>query len=189
MADIVGRAKALLMQPADEWPAIAAEPADTKGLILGYAAVWSLIPVVIGILVPMLLGGMVLLHFGFGSLLIHAVAQYVLGLGSLWVLGKIIERLAPMFGGVADEVSAMKLAVYPPTASWVASILILIPIVGWLLALLGVAYSIYLFFLGAPVVAKVPSDKVVPFTVAVAICAIVLSLVIGLIAARMLPWY
>ncbi len=189
MADIVGRAKALLMQPADEWPAIAAEPADTKGLILGYAAVWSLIPVVIGILVPMLLGGMVLLHFGFGSLLIHAVAQYVLGLGSLWVFGKIIERLAPMFGGVADEVSAMKLAVYPPTASWVAAILILIPIVGWLLALLGVAYSIYLFFLGASVVAKVPSDKVVPFTVAVAICAIVLSLVIGLIAARMLPWY
>ena len=189
MADIVARAKALLTQPDQEWPAIAAEPADTKGLILGYAAILSLIPVVIGLIVPLLLGGMMPMRFGFGTLLLHAVVQYGLGLGSVWVVGKIIQTLAPMFGGVSDEVSAMKLSVYPPTASWVASILVLIPIVGWLLALAGVAYSIYLFYLGASVVAKVPADKAIPFTVAVAICAIVLAVVVGLIATRLLFWY
>ena len=189
MADIVARAKALLMQPAQEWPVIAAEPADTKGLILGYAAILSLIPVVIGVIVPLLLGGMVLLHFGVGALLVHAVVQYALALGSVWVVGKIVQTLSPMFGGINDEVSAMKLSVYSPTASWVASILILIPLVGWLLALLGLGYSIYLFYLGARVVAKVPADKAVPFTVAVAIAAIVLAVVIGAITARMFFWY
>ena len=110
MGDIVARGKALLLQPAQVWPAIAAESTDTKSLILGYAVIVSSIPAVIGLMVP---------------------------------------------------------------------------VAGLLVVLLGLAYSIYLFYLGAPLVAKVPADKAVPFTVAVSICAILLSVVIGLLTARL----
>ncbi len=188
MPDIVARAKALIMQPAQEWPVIAAEPADTRSLILGYAAPLSLIPAVIGLIAAWLLGGMMLMRLGFGTLLVHTIARYILGLGALWVVGKIIQALAPKFGGVDDEVSAMKLSVYSPTASWVASIFILIPIIGFVLALLGLIYSIYLFYVGAPVVAKIPDDKKLPFTIVVFLCAIVLFMLIGWVIARLLPW-
>jgi hypothetical protein len=37
--DLFLRAKNILLQPSQEWPAIAAEPADTKSLFLQYPAV------------------------------------------------------------------------------------------------------------------------------------------------------
>ncbi len=182
MVDIVSRAKGILIQPAQEWPVIAAEPATTQGLIVEYAAILSAIPAVLGFIGTLMLGGTLGLRFPIGSLLAHSILSYILGLGSLWVLGKIIQQLAPMFGGTNDEVAAMKLSVYPPTASWVAGILLIIPVLGWLVALLGLAYSIYLFYIGAPVVAGVARDKVVPFTVAVAVCSIIVSFLIGWVA-------
>lgn len=186
VADIVTRTKALLMQPAQEWPVIAAEPADTKGLILGYAAILSAIPPVFSFLGVLLLGGM-LPGVGIGAMLGQGIVQYVLGLGSVWVIGKIIQTLAPMFGGLSDEVSAMKLSVYSPAASWVAGVFLLLPLVGIIVLLLGLAYGVYLFYVGAPVVAKVPADKAVPFTVAVTIGAIVLGLIVGLVTVRLFP--
>lgn len=189
MADIVARAKGLIMQPAQEWRAIAAEPADTGSLILGYAAPLSLIPTVVGLIAAWLLGAALLPRIGIGSLLLHGVARYILGLAALWVIGKLIQTLAPKFGGVDDEVSAMKLSVYSPTASWLASIFMLIPIVGLLFVLVGLIYSIYLFYTGAPVVVRIPANKVLPFTITVAICAIVLFVLVGWVIASLLPWF
>ena len=185
MGDIVARVKALLLQPAQEWPVIAAESIDTKSLILGYAAIVSLIPAVMGFIVTVLLGNLAQLQVSIGAMLANTVAQYVLGLVSLWLLGKIIQSLVPMFGGLDDEVAAMKLSVYPPTAVWIAGIFVPIPVAGVLVVLLGLAYSIYIFYLGAPPVAKVPADKAVLFTIAVSICSILLSVVIGLLTARL----
>ena len=187
MADIVARVKALLMEPAREWPAIAAEPADTKSLILGYAAILSLIPAVVGLLTVWLLVGLMPMHFGFGSMLLHTIVRYIIGLGAIWVVGKIIQTLAPMFDGSNDEVSAMKLSVYAPTASWVASIFLLIPLVGFIVALVGLGYSIYLFYLGAPVIVRIPAAKAAPFTAAVAVSAIVLFIAIGWLTGRIIP--
>jgi hypothetical protein len=182
MVDIVSRAKGILIEPAQEWPVIAAEPATTQGLIVEYAAILSAIPAVLGLVGTLMLGGTLGLPFPVGRLVVHSVLAYILGLGSLWILGKIIQQLAPMFGGTNNEIAAMKLSVYPPTASWVAGILLVIPFLGWILVLVGTCYSIYLFYIGAPVVAGVPRDKVVPFTVAVAVCSIVVSFLIGWVA-------
>ncbi len=186
--DIVARAKALILQPRQEWQVIAAEPADTRGLILGYAAPLSLIPAVCGLVGAVMLGSMmsnmVGVRIGFFSLLLHAIASYVMGLGGIWVLGKVIQNLAPRFGGAAEEVPAMKLATYSATASWLAGVFMLIPVLG-IFGLLGL-YSLYLFYTGAPAVTRVPADKAGVFTAAVILCAIVLYMLIGWIAAMLL---
>ena len=185
--DIVARAKALILQPAQEWQVIAAEPADTRSLILCYAAPLALVPAVCGLVGTTMLGSMVGsmmgVRIGFFSLLLHAVASYALGLAGVWVLGKLIENLAPRFGGVADEVAAMKLATYSATASWLAGVFLLIPVLG-ILSLLGL-YSLYLFYTGAPAVTRVPQDKAGTFTAAVIVCAVVLYMFIGWLAAML----
>jgi hypothetical protein len=186
--DIVARAKGLIMRPAEEWRIIATEPADTKGLFTGYAMPVSAIPAVAGFigaaLFAGLLGGALGVQIGVFALLLHAVAGYVLGLAGVWIWGKIIEALAPRFGGVADEATAMKLAVYSPTAAWLAGGFAILPP----LAILGIfgLYSLYIFWKGVPVVLRLPADKVLPFTATVIVVGIVVNIVVGMFAALFL---
>ncbi len=188
MVDIVSRAKALIMQPRQEWAVIAAEPADTRSLILGYAAPLALIPAIAGLiggfLFSSMMSSMMGVRISLFSLLLQTIVAYVLGLVGVWVLGKLIQALAPRFGGVDDEVAAMKLAAYSPTASWLAGVFVAIPVLG-ILSLLGL-YSLYLFYTGAPAVTRVPQDKALIFVVAVILCAIVLYLLIGAVAGLFL---
>jgi hypothetical protein len=186
--DIVARAKGLILRPAEEWRTIAAEPADTKGLFTSYAMPLSAVPAVAGFIGAALfagyLGGALGVHIGTFSLLLHSVAGYVLGLAGVWLWGKIIEALAPRFGGVADETAAMKLAVYSPTAGWLAGVFAILPPLA-ILSILGL-YSFYIFWQGVPVVARVPEDRRLAFTAAVIVVGIVVNLVVGLFAGLFL---
>lgn len=187
--DIVARAKGLIMRPQQEWQTIAAEPADTKGLFTGYAMPLSLIPTVAGLIGATLITGMVgstlgLAGIGLPTLLLHSIVAYVLGLVGVYVLGKLIQALAPRFGGTGEEVPAMKLAVYSPTAAWLAGIFAIIPPLA-ILTILGL-YSLYLFYLGAGPVVRVAQDKVVVFTLLVIVCAIVVNILVGTAAAFVL---
>lgn len=182
MVDIVSRARGLLSQPQVEWNVVAAEPADVGSLFTGYVVPLSAIPAIAGFVgAALIIGGAV----GVVPLLTGAVISYILGLVGIFVLGKIIEFLAPKFDAPQDGIAAMKLAAYAPTASWVAGIFLLLPIVGAVIALLGALYSIYLFYLGAPIVARVPKDKVIVFTIAVFVVALVVNLLIGLVVSML----
>jgi hypothetical protein len=77
--------------------------------------------------------------------------------------------LAPLFGGRRDFENAFKLAVYSFTPLWLAGLFLLLPGLRFLL-LTGV-YGIYLFWLGAPRLTKVPERQAANFTVIVVICA------------------
>ncbi|MBR0656336.1 Yip1 family protein [Plastoroseomonas arctica] len=182
MVDIVTRAKNLIMTPKSEWAVISLEPTDTKQLFTGYVMLMAAIPAVCGFIgltlfLGMFRGAMVLVP-GF---LVSTVVSYVLSLVAVFVMAKIIPILAPKFGGSDAELPAMKLAAYAPTASWLAGVFLLIPGIGFLAALLGL-YSIYLYYLGAIAVVKVPEDKAIVFTIVLFVVALVIFLVIGAVA-------
>ncbi len=182
MVDIVTRAKNLILTPKTEWAVIAGEPTDTKSLFTGYVMPLAAIPAVCGFLglvmfLGLFAGGMRFVP-GF---LVSTLVSYALSVGSVFIMAKIIPILAPKFGGTDAELPAMKLAAYAPTASWLAGVFLLIPAVGFLGALLGL-YSIYLYYLGAMAVVKVPQDKAVVFTVVLFLVAAVIFVVIGAIA-------
>ena len=77
----------------------------------------------------------------------------------------------------------LKLMAYASTASWVSGIFLIIPALS-VLALVGGLYSLYLLFIGLPVMMKAPQDKAVGYTVAAILCAIVVFFVVGLVTAR-----
>ncbi|MBW8270488.1 Yip1 family protein [Caldovatus aquaticus] len=175
--DIVARAQGMIRNPRGEWARIAGEAADTRALLLGYAAPLAAIPAVAGFLATLLLFG----GRGVASALVSSIVGYVLGLVGLYIVAKIVEVLAPKFGGVADEPTAMKLVAYAATASWVFGAAVIIPLIGWIVALIGALYSLYTFYLGAPPVVRVPENQAVVFTIAVLVVAIVVNLLIGLV--------
>ncbi len=180
--DIVARAKGLITRPREEWHVVAGEPSDTAGLFKSYVIPVSAIPAVaafIGVALFARIFAAALPGFSLGALLVQSVVSYVLGLAGVWVFGKIVQALAPRFGGTGEEVPAIKLAAYSPTAMWLAGVFALVPPLG-IFALLGL-YSLYILYKGVPVVARVPEDKALVFTLALVACAIALNLVIALV--------
>ncbi|WP_426954841.1 Yip1 family protein [Muricoccus radiodurans] len=182
--DIAGRAKGLILNPRTEWMRIAPEGGLPMDHFRGYAVPMAAIPVICNFIGSLLLGGM-LAAAGVGrpgivGALLVAVVSYVLSLVGVIIIAKLVETLAPSFGGTADPLSAMKLAVYSPTASWLAGIFALIPFLGFL-AILGL-YSIYIYWVGVPIVTRVPEDRRLGFTAVLVICAIVINIIIGALA-------
>ena len=175
--DIVARAKGLLTQPVQEWGTIAAEPLDTAALFKSYVIPLSGAAALAGMLGTMLVGGGLLASVG------GAVVGFALGLVGIFVLAKILEILAPRFGGPADPAAALKLAAYAPTASWVGGLCMIIPFIGWIAALAGGLYSLFLFYVGTPTVMRIPKDRVMGFAISVVLVAVAVNIVIGGVVA------
>ena len=178
--DIVARAKGMILTPAEEWSTVAAEPTDTGTLFTSYVMPLAAIPAVAGFLSMLFLG------VGIARALIFTVVSYILSLVSVFVMGKIAEMLAPNFGGQGDAISGLKLAAYAPTAAWVAGIATIVPVIGWIVALIGAIYSLYVYYLGGPIVMRVPQDKALVFTIVIIVAAIALHLLVGFFAAMFL---
>jgi len=175
--DIVARAKGLLMDPVKEWGVIAAEPLDTAALFKSYVIPLSAVAAVSGLIGTTLMGG------GMVGLIGSAALGFVLGLVGIFVLAKIVEMLAPRFGGPTDSSAALKLAAYAPTASWVGGAFMIIPWIGWIPALAGGLYSLFLFYVGTPTVMRIPKDRVMGFAISVVLVAVAVNILIGAIIA------
>ena len=180
---LVDRVKNLLLNPKEEWHVIDAEPTTPAELYKEY-----IIPLAAIGPVASSIGSLVFGYHAFGmsyrpaigTVLSSAIVTYLLTLGGVYVLALIIDALAPNFGGISNQVQALKVAAYASTASWVAGIFGLIPALSWL-GILGL-YSLYLLYLGLPILMKAPAEKAAGYTGVVIIAAIVLFLVIGLVA-------
>ena len=174
----------ILTKPAEEWPVIAAEPADVVGLITSYAAPLSAIPAVCTWL------GMSLIGFGgyfrvpLISGLAAAIVRWVFGLVGVYIGAIVIEKLAPTFKSSGSTVQALKLVVYASTPVWIAGVLNLVPPLSPLV-LIAALYAIYLFYLGLPSVMKTPSDQVIPYMIVSALVIIVITVCLGFVAALM----
>ena len=189
MSKLIDRAKAILLTPKTEWPVIGAEPETTAGLYKNYIAILAALgPIAMFLSLSVIGVGTFLGSFrvGIGAGLSYLVVSYALGLLSVWLFSLIVNGLAPTFGGQKDSVQALKTVAYAMTASWVGAIGNLIPGIGWLIALAGAAYSVYLLYLGLPVTMKSPPEKAVGYTVVCIIVGIVLSWIVMAIAGSVI---
>lgn len=186
----IERARRIILQPATEWPVIEAESTDVATLYREYIILLAAIPAVcafltwsvVGVYVPLAgrIRNSIFSGLGFGLL------TYALTLVSVYVSAFVIDKLAPTFASRPGLIQALKLVAYAMTPAWVAGVFQLIPVLGWLLSLVAGLYSLYLFYLGLPVLMKTPSDKVIPYMVVAAVVAIVLYLVIGAIVTMVM---
>ena len=180
------RAKAILLTPKKEWPVIEGERPTTASLYTGYIMPLAAIPAVAGLIGWSVFGVSVLgtnIRIPFGTGITRAVVQYVLTLAGVFIMALVVDALAPTFGGTRNQMQALKLMAYASTAAWLAGIFQLLPALG-MLSLLGGLYSLYLLFIGLPVMMKSPEDKSLGYTVAAILCAIVVTFVVGVVAAR-----
>ena len=181
-APIMTRVTNILTKPKQEWQVIDGESTSVASLYSGYIVILAAIPVVASFIKMSLIGTSVLwVHVAIVSGLIGAIVGYVLSLGGVYLAAFVIEKLAPTFQSQGDTLQALKLVAYAYTAAWVAGVFNLLPTIGILGVLAGGIYSIYLFYLGLPVLMRTPQNKVVVYMIVAAVIIFVIYIVIGLV--------
>jgi Yip1 domain len=181
---LVERVKAILLKPTEAWPRIAVDPSSIGDIYRS----WVIPLAAIGPVAAMI-GSLVFGHGAFGityrptimGALVTAIVSYLLVLGGVYVVGLVINALAPQFGAVQNKTAAFKVAAFSATAAWVAGVFGLLPAIGFL-SILGL-YSIYLLYTGLPVLMKAPADKATSYTIVVIVVMLVVGLVLGALTA------
>lgn len=182
--NLIQRATDITLKPSTEWEVIAPEVTTTADLYKSYIMPLAAIPVVASFLGMTLIGMSVPFVGNIRTPIVTGVTTLVLGflvsLISTFVIAQIINALAPSFGGEKNSAQALKVTAYAFTPAWLAGILNIVPMLGMLGIFAGL-YSIYVLYLGLPVLMKAPKDKAVGYTVVSVLCAIVLSIVLGVV--------
>jgi len=180
--NLVERVKHILLTPRAEWEAIDTEAATPAALYTGYviplAAIGPIAQVIGSAVFGVRFGGG-MYRAPLGAAITAAVVGYALSLASVFVLALIIDALAPTFGGTKNQMQALKVAVYSSTAGWLAGIFAIVPGLR-ALSILGF-YSIYLLYLGLPVLMKSPAEKAGAYTAIVIVAAIILFAVVTML--------
>jgi len=183
------RVKSILLSPRTEWPVIDAEAATVRSIYRDYLVWLAAIPTIAGFVGLSLIG-----VGGFGVTfrvpvlqgLMNAVVGMALMLASVWLMAWIVDALAPKFQARKDFVSAFKLVAYAGTASMVAGLSYLLGSLGFLM-LLGALYSLYLFYVGLPVLMKCPPGRALPYTGVFLVCGFVANLAVGFLTTAIVP--
>ena len=181
--NLVDRVKNLILAPVKEWEIIKGESWTVADLFTKYAIILAGIPAIAGLIGYSLFG----FSYGFGSFklpigtsITWAVLTYILSLVGVFVLGFIIDALAPSFGSTKDLVASLKVAVFSSTPGWVAGIINIFPSLSWIAAIASI-YGLVLLYMGLQIVKVVPKEKMVGYFVVILIVAILVYVVIGAI--------
>ena len=188
----VNRLKGILLQPGSTWKAIDGEFTKPGAIYKGWVLPLALIGPVCGALGTLVFG----LSFGVvGSYRVPvqiiatlAVVDYVLSVVGVWALSMVINALAPTFGGQKNDVQALKVAAYGSTPWFVAGVFSLLP----QLALVGILvslYTVYLVFVGVPVLMKPTKDQAMGYAIVAVLGAFVVALIILAVHTAFLPAY
>jgi hypothetical protein len=184
---LLARIKNIVLTPKSEWPVIAPEPTTVSQLYVGYVTPLAVLAALLGFVRMSVLGYNSAFGGGFrmpiGSGLTYTLLMFASALIGVFIVGIIINALAPTFSGQRDQRQALKVAAYSLTPAMLSSVLTLSPILATLLQLLAGLYGIYVLYLGLPVVMQSPQEKSFGYTVSVVICTILLGVVFAVLSS------
>ena len=178
---IIERAKAILLRPKDTWPVIRDEAGTVKDLTKSYAAILALVPALAEVIGTVLVGHTfmgVRYRTTLANGVAHGLVSYAASLACMVAIAFILNALAPKFESRKDFLQAFKLVVYSWTASWVAGVLLLVPSLSWLVTL-GSFYSLYLFYVGLPLLMETPRERLTVYFLVVIALGIVVTAFVG----------
>jgi hypothetical protein len=181
------RAASILKSPLVELTKVKSESINKNDIIKRYIAILALIPAIAYVIGMGVVGIDVWMFARFRmpieSAVVGGILTYILSIVDVYVIGIVINALAPSFASKQDENQAMKLAAYSATAGLVGGIFNIIPALS-VIALLFALYGLYILYLGIPVLMGTPNEKVLGYTIVVIVVAFVVYLIIGAIITQ-----
>lgn len=167
----LSRVAGLLFRTEVEWERIDAERASGWAPLLAYALVLSLIPAFAPTVERVASPGMPL-----GPVLTLAILAYAASLVGVAVLAGAICLLAKSNGGEPNLLRAAQLAVYSNTPGWLASVIFVLPIPGFLV-LIANLYGLYILALGLNRLMRAPRESGFNYVVSVLLTCLMVNVV------------
>lgn len=177
---LLERVTDVLSHPQAAWARIETEDTDVRGVYQNYLVYLAAISALAGFIGLCLVGANAWstpVRVPWLNGLGHMVTGFVLTLLSVFLLSLVVDVLAPVFNGQRNATQALKLVAYSATPVLLAGVCAVVPELWWVVVL-SAGYSAALFFLGAPVLMRVPADQAVLYTALLSGCLFVLSLVV-----------
>ena len=176
------RVKGILLAPRSEWQVIANEVSRPVDVYLRYVAPLAaagVLATILGAAFPGAWGNEQTLRLSAPAAIVGALVHFALTFAIVFVVAKIVDGLAPTFGGRKDPLRALQVTAFSFTPAWVAAVLAIVPALGGIAAVIGL-YGLYLLYVGLPILMHAPVDKSLGYTVVVVICTFALSLAVAL---------
>ncbi len=173
-----------MTNPHKTWRVIKSEPDRGRQLVARYVLLLTIIPTVCGFLGVILFDS----RFSFGDRflfsLLSSLLKMAIFVGSVFVLGLLVNTMAPSFDTQRSDNDSFKLVAYMSTPVWVAGFVTLVPRLTALAALAGFGYAIYLFYIGAQELMETPPKKALKFSIASVVSWFVLTLITAWMAVQ-----
>jgi hypothetical protein len=177
------RIKGLLLSPHAEWQLIADEPATPHTIYRDYVLILALIPAACGFLRGVYLGWLVpkVHYYPIGPIrgLGYAIVSYALSLVAIFIFSVVIDLLAPTYGGRRQPVQALKVAAYSYTGIALGGLASLFVWLGFIVALAGLAYSVFLLHMGLAHAMKSDPDRNAAYTTVSIVLGLLLTWGVG----------
>ena len=192
------RIKGLLLSPQSEWRVIADEPASLQSIYREYVLILALIPAACGFLSGVYRGWIVpnVHYYPIGPIrgLGYAVVSYALSVVAVFIFSAVIDLLAPTYGGRRHPVQALKAAAYSYTGIALGGLASLFVWLGFVVALAGLAYSIFLLNTGLAHTMRSDPDRNAAYTAVTIVIGLLLTWGVGSIVRAVVgfgmfgPW-
>jgi hypothetical protein len=178
---LIERARAILLTPQTEWNIVAAEPRTRGALVTSYV-LWMAALGPVALMINTIIFGRSISGIKYRptvqGAIINATIDYGVALLLFGILYLSLDYLARYFDGQSNRPHAFKLAAYGSTAWWVAGLTNLVPGLG-IFMLVGQAYSLYLVYLGATPLMKVPHNRAILYVIAVLVVMLIAAMLIS----------
>lgn len=183
MPPLLARIKNIMLEPRAEWPLIATEQGGALRLLV-YVAVLAVIPAIAGFIGSTFVGTSVSIgtfHDPIWLGIFKAVLSYLFSFAIVCLTALAIDLMAPFFGAQRHFINALKLAVYSFTPVWLIGIVLMFPSFRFF-TVLGL-YALRLLWTGVHPLMGTPRNKVLLYSIAIAVAAFVIVFAMALIQA------
>lgn len=183
----------LLVRPSSAWQSIADLPEKSFGTLVLYPCILAIFPAVAWYYGTSVVGWSVGSSSGVTKLTAESARQisilfYLAMVSSIAVIGYAIHWMSDTYGADSSITKGLVIAGLTATPMFIAGLVGFHPLL-WVDLLVGVAaagWSVYLLYLGIPIVMKIPEER--GFLFSSAVMAIAMVILICLMVGSVILW-
>lgn len=172
---ILSRVYGLVRDPKAEWEQIRAEETTIPNILIGYVAPLAAIPPVCDLIGSFVFGRRIaneVIRPHLDQALISGLLTFLVSVALVFLIGILINAAAENFDSDRNDLAAQKVAAYAMTPTFFSGFFSLWP-PAWWLSLFAIAYAVYLFYRGLPILMKTPAERALSYAATVAIAGAV----------------
>ena len=181
----------LMAQPKDEWKSIRDERCTIGKCYCSHVLLLAALPAIAYFIGTSQVGwviGAKSVRLSTESALQIAGLTYLTMLVGIFAMGKTIHWMSQTYGATQNLPQSIALAAYTATPLFLTGIMLIYPIL-WLNLLIGLmalAYTIYLLYIGLPIMMKISQER--GFLFASAVMGVGLVMLVAVLAATVVLW-